>query len=171
MIGQARLAIPRKLTNAALLTAKFGGSSRRRQTAMSKRKGGNVDRSVEEILNLDIARTLKAAYGTEQLAELVSFGNELAAAAAAELKKKSKGCRACLSCGKPANNECMECEHLMCDGCENKCDFEDGCGGEGCGRSICSECLVTTVCCRDVGGCLDCLDVYDCPDCDECAGY
>ena len=147
------------------------GESARHSGRMPPKRKATADLSVEEILNVDIARTLKAAYSTEQLAELVSFGNELAAAAAAELKKKNKGCRTCKSCGKPANNECMECEHLMCDSCENKCDFEDGCGGEGCGRSICSECLVTTECCRDVGGCQACLDEYDCPDCDECAGY
>ena len=157
---------------------------------MPKRKA-TADLSVEELLHLDIGRTvMKAVSDTEQLAALGHFAEELAAAVAAELKKQSKGDSdvaddsddSCKFCGIPANRECVECEAIICDDCEIKCDFgctndgclhsDDGCrcgNRKGCGRSVCSDCVVSTECGNDVAGCQACLDDYDCPDCDQCA--
>lgn len=160
------------------------GDGRRR---MSKRKA-TADLSVEELLHLDIGRTvMKAVSDTEQLAALGHFAEELAAAVAAELKKQSKGDSdiaddSCTICDMPANRECVECEDTMCEECETTCDFgctdarclhgDDGCwcgNRKGCGRSVCSICVVSTECGNDVAGCQACLDDYDCPDCDQCA--
>ena len=154
---------------------------------MSKRKA-TADLSVEELLHLDIGRTvMKAVSDTEQLAALGHFAEELAAAVAAELKKQSKGDSdiaddSCTICDMPANRECVECEDTMCEECETTCDFgctdvrclhgDDGCwcgNRKGCGRSVCSNCVVSTECGNDVAGCQACLDDYDCPDCDQCA--
>ena len=159
-----------------------------RRPDVEAQSNGSADLSVEELLHLDIGRTvMKAVSDTEQLAALGHFAEELAAAVAAELKKQSKGDSdiaddSCTICDMPANRECVECEDTMCEECETTCDFgctdvrclhgDDGCwcgNRKGCGRSVCSNCVVSTQCRNDVAGCQACLDDYDCLDCDQCA--
>ena len=42
---------------------------------------------------------------------------------------------------------------------------------DGCGKKLCSTCVVTTECEREAQFCEDCLNDYDCADCDMCHGY
>ena len=42
---------------------------------------------------------------------------------------------------------------------------------DGCGKKLCSACVVSTECEREVDFCEDCLNEYDCADCDVCQGY
>jgi len=122
------------------------------------------------------------------LESLVVSSRELEDAARSRIKELKRQEKHCVHCGNKSvahcdadgcdvalcadcKSECVECKKALCQNDQLICDFDDGMGGQGCGRPVCKECYTTTGCERDVGGCQQCFQEYHCPDCDICHGY
>ena len=162
---------------------------------MSKRKGRKrktTDVTAEALIATG-AQAIVVSAGTDEtiLTNLIRLCKKMKSAASKQLKVvklsaakcgqngcKNKSDKHCGICSVAICDECLEdpcgvcceCEKPCCEDCGQTCDFNDG-GGNGCGDTVCVNCVVTTKCEREVGGCQQCLDDYDCPDCDQCDGY
>jgi hypothetical protein len=135
-----------------------------------------------------------AGEDSQQLQDLISLATELkthAEAALAKLKRQAtqcecgkkstgncdtKGCDLAVCDGDDCRFKCYDCENTLCQDHTRYCNFDDGKGGEGCGKGcgkpVCEQCLATTPCERDdVGGCEDCSGNFECADCDICHSF
>ena len=150
----------------------------------------DVDVSADSLLATGVESIVASVFDEAKILELIQFSKALQTASTAALKATRLAAEVCCGCEEESATrnccecnygfcdeetcgagECKDCENCICEDCMKLCDFDDGCGGGGCGYPMCGDCYTTTKCEREVGGCQECFDDYQCPDCDQCAGY
>ena len=150
----------------------------------------DVNVSADSLLATGVESIVASVFDEAKILELIQFSKALQTASTAALKATRLAAEVCRGCEKESATrnccecnygfcdeetcgagECKDCENCICEDCMKLCDFDDGCGGGGCGYPMCGDCYTTTKCEREVGGCQECFDDYQCPDCDQCAGY